>query len=557
MGVRTRVGGWRGRSRIAQVDSYMRWTLYLLPCLFPLSSTLSLVSSASDGSGAAALVLLATGWAQCGVGVVLFRRALEHYRLRHPAPWRWAALSGVLLAVSVVQLVAMVRANGPSDVMAPSMVIMCGTLTFFGALSLLAPRVRTYLWWCLLGGIGTGVAILPFGGRPAGAVVTVLMVWAGALWALATVRSTGWMLAVMWEADHARTVQARLAVAEERLRFGRDMHDVLGRNLTVIALKSELAAQLAHRGSPAALEQMTEVQRIARDAQRDMRELVRGYRRADLHTELVGARGVLGAAGIACRIDDTSRDALPDPVQSALAWVVREGTTNVLRHADARRCAIRLRIVGPSAVLIMENDGAGVAPDAGSDSGSDSGPGGSRDAGRRGSGLAGLRERMAALGGTLEAGHRAKRTFRLTAEVPLAAVEVPPVVDVPAVADVPAEGDGPAGSQVSAGVEVPSVETDVPGVAGVPTVAVDGGRSAPAAGRPGAGDTKDAQGAGGAGAAGESGESGEGVGRPAVGAAQAGPREARKPEARTPEARTPEARTPEAVALAEDRGGNP
>ncbi|MER5784837.1 histidine kinase [Streptomyces mobaraensis] len=459
--MRRRVGGWRRRSRIAQVDSYMRWTLYLLPGIFPLGPTLAFLGD-SGAHRTGDVVLLLLGWAQCGVGAVLFRQALEHYRMRHPAPWRWISLSGALLFLSVIQLVALVRANGPEHLTSRPTVLMGGALIFFGALSLVAPRVRTYLWWCLLGGVGAGVAVLPFGGRLPGAVITAVAVWAAALWALATVRSTGWMLAVMWEAENARTVQARLAVAEERLRFGRDMHDVLGRNLTVIALKSELAAELARRGSPAALEQMAEVQRVARDAQRDMRELVRGYRRADLHTELAGARGVLGAARIACRVNDASGDALPDAVQSVLAWVVREGTTNVLRHADARRCTIRLRVAGPLAVLEMENDGAlgGARDSRGAD-----GSGGAGVTG--GTGLAGLRERVTALGGTVEAGHRARGVFRLTVVVPLAAVEVPPV----------AEGGPPAGV---AGADVPVSGTpvaDVPG-AGVP------GADAPVANAP-------------------------------------------------------------------------
>ncbi|MGI5338828.1 histidine kinase [Streptomyces sp. CA-181903] len=502
-GVRTRVGGWRGRSRIAQVDSYMRWTMYLLPGLFPFTPTLALFG-APGGFRTGDVVLLLLGWAQCGVGMVLFRRALEHYRMRRPAPWRWIALSGALLFLSVVQLVALVRADGPEHLTSRPMVLMGGALVFFGSLSLVAPRVRTYLWWCLLGGVAAAVAVLPFGGRPVGAAITMVMVWLAALWSLATVRTTGWMLAVMWEADNARTVQARLAVAEERLRFGRDMHDVLGRNLTVIALKSELAAELAHRGSPAALEQMAEVQRIARDAQRDMRELVRGYRQADLHTELVGARGVLGAAGIACRIDDASGDALPDPVQSVLAWVVREGTTNVLRHAEARRCTVRLRVGGATVALVMENDGA---PDERGGSGGSGDSGGSGGSG--GSGLAGLRERVTALGGTLEAGCRGRGMFRLTVEVPLAAVEVPPVVEEGAVTDVvgvevPAGGvpvsdiaaaDVPVGDIPAEGVPVAAVPMAGVPMAGVPMAgvpgavvsgAVAGGPNAPAGGPPGA-----------------------------------------------------------------------
>ena len=87
---------------------------------------------------------------------------------------------------------------------------------------------------------------------------------------------------MLWEAERAREVETRLAVAEERLRFGRDLHDVLGRNLSVISLKSELAVQLARRGRPEAVEQMIEVQRIAQESQREVRAVVRGYREADL-----------------------------------------------------------------------------------------------------------------------------------------------------------------------------------------------------------------------------------------------------------------------------------
>lgn len=157
-----------------------------------------------------------------------------------------------------------------------------------------------------------------------------------------TSRCSAWVLDVMWKLREARDVQARLAVAEERLRFGRDMHDVLGRNLAVIALKSELAVEPAQRGRPQAVDQMVEVQRIARASQQEIRDVVRGYREADLRTELTGAQSVLRAAGIECGIEGDSGAELPTPVQSALGRVVREAATNVLRHGDPRRCTIRL-----------------------------------------------------------------------------------------------------------------------------------------------------------------------------------------------------------------------
>lgn len=100
----------------------------------------------------------------------------------------------------------------------------------------------------------------------------------GTAWVSVTARLSAWTPRVMWNLREARVIQTRLAVAEERLRFGRDMHDVLGRNLAVIALKSELAVQPAQRGRPEAVDRMVEVQRIARESQQEIRELVRGYR---------------------------------------------------------------------------------------------------------------------------------------------------------------------------------------------------------------------------------------------------------------------------------------
>lgn len=181
----------------------------------------------------------------------------------------------------------------------------------------------------------------------------------------------------------------------------------MGRNLSVIALKSELAVQLAQRGRPEAIDQMVEVQRIARESQRDVREVVRGYRSVDLQVELAGALSVLRAAGVDCRAEGDDGAMLSPAVQSVIAWVVREGTTNVLRHGDARSCVIRL-LVEPagSAVLTMENDGAAAVPAVAAPT-------------APGTGLTGLRERVGALGGTLTAEPDAGGVFRLTACVPL------------------------------------------------------------------------------------------------------------------------------------------
>jgi two-component system sensor histidine kinase DesK len=219
-----------------------------------------------------------------------------------------------------------------------------------------------------------------------------------------------WLLNSVYELDAAREAKTRLAVAEERLRFGRDLHDVMGRNLAVIALKSELAVQLARRERPEAVEQMIEVQRIAQESQKEVREVVRGYREAELGAELAGAQGVLNAAGVRCTVIG-SPAGLPAAVQSALGWVVREATTNVLRHGNAERCDVSLRAADGLVVLTVENDGA--PPD-------------SRGGTGTGSGLAGLRERLSVVDGTLEAGPAEGGLFRVVAQVPLSSSALPP-----------------------------------------------------------------------------------------------------------------------------------
>ncbi len=399
-------GFWRKRSQAAKLDLYMRAVLYVLPWLIPVSILTPLTRELARDPDAVALArgLVALSVAQCAVAMHTIHHGLAHYVDGARAPWRSAAVALALGGVSVSLLLVLQAIGGIGDGTA-----MLQMLPY----ALLSPAMSTFmlstLRWLVLGSVVTAAlvagAMAATGAEPPLAVAAATVVFFVGLFALVTTRSTAWFMAMIWELDRSRDVSARLAVAEERLRFGRDMHDVMGRNLAVIALKSELAVRLARRGRPEAADQMAEVQRIAQESQREVRELVRGYRDADLSAELEGARGVLSAAGIDCLMDrEPLGDELPPGVQSALGWVVREATTNVLRHGDARSCTVRLTSGGGRAVLVVENDGAegGSAP------------------GTPGSGLAGLRERLTVVGGTLRAGPVEDGRFRLTAEVPLA-----------------------------------------------------------------------------------------------------------------------------------------
>ena len=203
--------------------------------------------------------------------------------------------------------------------------------------------------------------------------------------------------------ERARADTARLAVAEERLRFSRDLHDVFGRTLSTVALKSELAAEQARRGRPEAAATMDEVRAIATDALGEVRDVVRGYRETDLTSEIAGARSLLEASGIAVTTVADGAAALPAPVTRAFAWVVREGTTNILRHADATRARIAIVAEPAAARLVVGNDRPHPASPV------------------PGSGLAGLGERLAEVGGRLSIDHD-PASFTLTAEVPATAL---------------------------------------------------------------------------------------------------------------------------------------
>lgn len=175
---------------------------------------------------------------------------------------------------------------------------------------------------------------------------------------------------------------ARAAVAAERARIGRDLHDILGHSLTAIAVKAGLARRLASRDMEAATQEIADVQRLAREALADVRATAAGYRDVSLAAELAVARSVLQAAGIRAELP-TAVDNVSPAGREIFGYVVREAVTNVVRHSGASGCVIEL---SPVSVEIR-----------------DDGP--SRTAhGDHGAGLRGLSERLATVGGTLTAG---------------------------------------------------------------------------------------------------------------------------------------------------------
>ncbi|HZD74085.1 MAG TPA: histidine kinase, partial [Actinomycetota bacterium] len=182
----------------------------------------------------------------------------------------------------------------------------------------------------------------------------------------------------------AREEIARLVVSEERLRFARDLHDLLGHSLSLITLKSELAGRLLPDQPERAAVEVADVERAARAALNEVREAVSGYRRTTLAAELAGARIALDAAGIRSTAAGLDPSGLSPEVEDVLGWTVREGTTNVLRHSRASHCTIRFRRDDHSVAVEIIDDGRGQ--DGAGDADRAAGPAGGRSGGPAGGG---------------------------------------------------------------------------------------------------------------------------------------------------------------------------
>ncbi|MFI1535806.1 sensor histidine kinase [Streptomyces anandii] len=215
----------------------------------------------------------------------------------------------------------------------------------------------------------------------------------------------------------AREELARRAVEEERLRFSRDLHDLLGHTLSVIVVKSEAARRLAPRDLDAALSQVTDIESVGRQALTEIREAVTGYREGSLSTELDRARSALTAAGIE-PVVRRSGPPLTPRTEALLGWVVRESVTNAVRHSGATRCEITVHSTADHARLTVSDNGDGHDGDGRDGDGSGGRAPDAASGGVGGTGLKGLTERLAAAGGSLRAGPSPRGGFTVTAELP-------------------------------------------------------------------------------------------------------------------------------------------
>ena len=394
------VQGWGGRSGPQRIELYTRWSFYGFLAACPLLAMMV--------AGAAPAVDLHTAGPFLGgsvavavVALVLGRAGLVARRESQPLPPRLVTTAGVVaVACAAAGAFSFAGADGrdalPWSLALPPGVVLVACATVWPARTL------------AIGGAGAGVLTAVgqlIAGVPLGRALALALLLGIVITSIAqSFRFTVWVLDVVEELERSRDVQLRLAVAEERLRFARDLHDVMGRNLSAIAVKGQLAGELVRRGRPEAAEQLADISRIAEDSLREVRGVVGAYRTVDLAGELVGARSVLRAAGVACAVSgEDDGAALAGRTQSTLGWVVREAVTNVLRHSRATSCSIDLQAESGTVELRVVNDGLAVPGTAG--------------ASGWGNGLTGLAERLAESGGRLAAA-RDRDRFVLTATLP-------------------------------------------------------------------------------------------------------------------------------------------
>ena len=293
----------------------------------------------------------------------------------------------------------------------------CVLILGLACVAALGPREIGVLMFALI----AGAIVLPTG-RAVGVTALLLVAMLGSTalspegpqWGEVIVfGSITWMMITMIslirtvaQLREARERVAQLAVAEERVRVARDLHDVLGHSLTTITVKAGLARRLLEAGATdRAVAEVSDVEQLGRRVLTEVRATVSAQRTASLPAEIASARAVLAAAGITAVLPQAV-DNLDPQYHEPFAYVLREAITNVVRHSGARRCEVRMG----SSWLEVHDDGNGPR---GAEDGNVEGRNG--DADRPGHGLAGLRERLAPLGGTLETSAPPGGGFRLRA----------------------------------------------------------------------------------------------------------------------------------------------
>lgn len=329
------------------------------------------------GAEIAILVLLSLA-----IGGLQLRHSLAAARGDRPAGWPWTFLTLIVLSVAPLLWVASIW-----------------TLWLVGASAAMLLR-----GWLRVGGVGLAmlvhlgvyVADIPsvFSVRAAYGAYALLLFAAG----VGVLYWSARLVQIMDRLSAARTELAEMAVEMERRRISRDLHDLLGRSLSAVSLKGDLAMRLLPTDPSAAREEVDSITEVARGALRSTRTLAHHEHRLSLPAEIDAAVALLDTAGITTTVEP-GPGCLEPAAEDLFAWAVREATTNVLRHSAAQTCQITVDQRDAAARLTIVNDGA-------------------REPVGRYGGLAGLIDRAQRLAGTVSAGRVRGGRFRLVVEVP-------------------------------------------------------------------------------------------------------------------------------------------
>lgn len=346
----------------------------------------------------------------------------------HTMPWKIVLGSVLLVMVLTLQLGYIVLPGIHARPVPHVLVLLAQACLVF------PPALLFGEWWVRsFGGFVAGSLLLVFRltvSVPLAIAVLVVVAWLQAALGsalvtvvadVATTAATALMVygltrlaRLVADLHAARGELARMAVAEERLRFARDVHDLLGLGLSAITLKAEVASKVLAKYPDRARDQLVEMGALARKSLGDMRSVVSGYQELSLADELASARSVLASADIDVVINTVAAVTVADR-ESVLAMVAREGVTNVLRHSKAERCEISLRDLGGQLQLEIRNDGLVTDGCAATGSGVSVNGAGSADGGN---GIRNLSHRVREVGGLLSFGRETDDTYRLCVRVP-------------------------------------------------------------------------------------------------------------------------------------------
>jgi two-component system, NarL family, sensor histidine kinase DesK len=360
------------------------WFLFgLHVTLLAVGPILTIAGFDGDPGNPAVVLLVALA-----IGVLQLRHSFAAARGRRPDGWPWTLLALVLLVYLPMVRFTWDWAPMQYFVVASALMVLRG---WPAAIVIAAP---------IIGSAAAGVQAASVVGLSAAHAAFHLPYWIAGLVAGAMALYGSARLVWMAEELHATRVElAELAIGRERLRVSRDLHDLLGQSLSAVSLKGDLARRLLHRDPVAARAEIEGLTRVARDALRGMRAVARDQHAVSLRRETDAAAALLSAAGVQASVD-LDLPELPQPVEAVLAWAVREGATNVLRHSEAGACRIGAGLRDGRVRLEIVNDGA-------------------RPPTRGGSGLAGLGERARALSGSVSSERTRDGRFRLAVELPL------------------------------------------------------------------------------------------------------------------------------------------